>query len=566
MHRSTLVPVLAVALAAPLLGTAATAGPPVAVVEHSAPGAAIALEPRGSYDTGVFDESAAEIVQWYAARDRALVVSAYTATVQVLDVADVDDPQPLFELVTEGVASADGTTVPAGATANSVAVRKDGLAVVAVEAPTKTDRGWLVAFDVDGDEPVALGAVRVGAQPDMVTLTDDGRRAVVANEGEPAEDYSVDPQGSISVVSLRKQVTAPGQDAVRTARFHRYDRTGAPKGVRVFGGREDAGTGTPLRPVSENLEPEYVTTEGRFAYVTVQEANALATVDLRRAKVVRLTALGTVDRMVTPFDPSDRDDAIDIATWPVRGFRMPDALDSFTVKGRTYLVTADEGDSRDWDGYSEEARVKDLGADGLAPICDSVVEKSGMTLEELVADENLGRLTITTAQGLKADGSCFRTLHALGGRSMSVFDARGRLVASTGAILERMTAAALPESFNSDHGASVFDDRSDAKGPEPEGVVVGRVGRTPYAFLGLERVGGVAVFDLSTPKRPRFVTYVNTRDFAVSGEDDLAAAGDLGPEGLAFVKRSESPTGKPMLAVAHEVSGSTRFYDVTKLD
>lgn len=565
MHRTTLVPVLAVALAAPLVGTAATASPPVAVVEYSAPGAALALEPRGSYDTGVFDESAAEIVQWYAARDRALVVSAYTATVQVLDVADVDDPRLLFELVTEGVESADGTTVPAGATANSVAVREDGLAVVAVEAPTKTDRGWLVAFDVDGDEPVALGAVRVGALPDMVTLTADGRRAVVANEGEPAEDYSVDPQGSISVVDLRKPVAAPSQKAVRTARFHRYDRTGVPKGVRIFGGREDAGTGTPERPVSENLEPEYVTTEGRFAYVTVQEANALAKVDLERAKVVRLTALGTVDRMVTPFDPSDRDDAIDLATWPVQGFRMPDAIDSFSVRGRTYLVTADEGDSRDWEAYGEEARVADLGADGLPPICDSVVEQSGMTLEELVADENLGRLTVTTAQGLKADGSCFTTLYALGGRSMSVLDTRGRLVGTTGAKLERMTAAALPESFNSDHGASVFDDRSDAKGPEPEGVVTGKVGGTPYAFLGLERVGGVAVLDLSTPKRPRFVTYVNTRDFAVSGEDDLAGAGDLGPEGLAFVKRADSPTGTPMLAVAHEVSGSTRFYDVTQL-
>jgi hypothetical protein len=565
VHRSTLVPVLAVALAAPLLGAAATAGPPVAVVEYSAPDAELALEPRGSFDTGVFDESAAEIVQWYAARDRALVVSAYTATVQVLDVADADDPQPLFELVTEGVESADGSTVPAGATANSVAVREDGLAVVAVEAPTKTDRGWLVSFDVDGYEPVALGAVRVGALPDMVTLTADGRRAVVANEGEPAEDYSVDPEGSVSIVSLGKQVVAPGQEAVRTARFHRYDKTGVPRGVRIFGGREDAGTGTPERPVSENLEPEYVTTVGRFAYVSIQEANALAKVDLERAKVVRITALGSVDRMVTPFDPSDRDEAIDIGAWPVRGFRMPDAIDSFTVKGRTYLVTADEGDSRDWEAYGEEARVADLGADGLAPICDSVVEQSGMTLEELVAEENLGRLTVTTAQGLRKDGSCYRTLHALGGRSMSVFDTTGRLVSSTGAKLERMTAEALPESFNSDHGASVFDDRSDAKGPEPEGVVTGKVGGTPYAFLGLERVGGVAVFDLSKPKRPRFVTYVNTRDFAVSGEDDLAGAGDLGPEGLAFVTRADSPTGKPMLAVAHEVSGSTRFYDVAKI-
>ncbi|GAA1476602.1 choice-of-anchor I family protein [Nocardioides aestuarii] len=564
MHRRTLVPTVAtLALALPLAAaTPGLAAPARGVVQYSAPGAALELTPLGAYETGIFDESAAEIVVHYAAKQRLLVVSAAAATVEVLDVADPDDPTKLFDLETAGVGD-----IPAGAVANSVAVRPDGLAVVAVEAPVRTDRGWLAFYDVRGDSGRALGAVRVGALPDMVTMTPGGDRAVVANEGEPADDYLVDPEGSVSVVDLPGRVRAATQADVRTARFHRFEDS-LPRGVRIYGGREDAGTGIPERPVSENLEPEYVTTSGRFAYVTLQEANAIARVNLNSAKVQKVFPLGTVDRMVVPMDASDRDGAIDLATWPVKAYRLPDALASYRVKGRTYLVTADEGDTRDWGAYSEEARVKDLGdpEEGLAPICDSVAEKAGMTLEELTADENLGRLKVTTAQGLTRDGSCYRTLFAFGGRGISVFTTGGTLVGGTGSELEEITAAAVPDGFNSDHGASAFDDRSDDKGPEPEGITVGTVDGTPYAFVGLERVGGVMVYDLSKPARPRFVTYVNTRDFTVSGEDDLAAAGDLGPEGLAFVKRADSPTGTPVLAMAHEVSGSTRLYDVTTLD
>lgn len=568
LRRSRLLSLAALAVASLSIGllvpTAADA--PDAVIEYSAADAALGLVPRGAYETGIFDESAAEIVAHYPASQRLLVVSAAAATVEVLDVSDPDDPTKLFDLVTTGAVADDGSVVPPGAVANSVAVRDDGLAVVAVENAVKTDRGWLVFFDADGTGD-ALGAVRVGAQPDMVALSPAGSRAVVANEGEPAEDYSVDPVGSISVVNLPRRVRSAAQDDVRTAGFGAFEGNRLPDGVRVFGGREDAGTGVPDRPVSENLEPEYVTIPGgRYAYATLQEANAIAKINLKRGRVVDLFALGTVNRMQVPLDASDADDAISIRTWPVQAFRQPDAVASYRVGKKTYLVTADEGDSRDWEGYSEEVRVADLGQDGLPPVCPSVAERVGMSMAELQADAALGRLLVTTAQGLRADGTCYRTLHAFGSRGVSVWTAGGRLVSSTGARFERITAKALPDFFNSGHDTSAFDDRSDAKGPEPEGVVVGKVGKRPYAFVGLERVGGVMVLDLSRPAKPRFVTYMNTRDFDFDGETDLAKAGDLGPEGLAFVKRVDSPSGSPMLAVAYEVSGTTRLFDVRRLD
>ena len=546
----------AISVALPL-GTA-SAGLVDEPLRYSAPGAALALDPIGTYETGVFDESAAEIVEYYAAAQRLLVVNAAQAKVEVLDASDVTAPTKLFDLQTTGVASADGTTVDADAVANSVAVREDGLGVVAVEAGDKTDNGWLVFFDADGSG-AALGAVRVGALPDMVTLTPDGTRAVVANEGEPADDYSVDPEGTVSVVTLPTSLAAPAQSAVRTADFHAFEGGALPAGIRVYGGREDAGTGAPARPVSENLEPEYVAVDqqSKTAYVTLQEANGVAVVDLRSATVRNVWSLGTVDRSQVPLDASDRD-GVSIRTYAnLRTFRQPDAIAAYQVKGRTYLVTADEGDTRDWDGYSEEVRVSDLGKNGLKPACDSVRTGAGFA--------GLSRLKITTANGLNAAGTCYETLYGFGGRDLSVFTADGQLVSSTGDGLERITAAAVPAFFNSDHGTSAFDNRSDDKGPEPEGLTLGKVGGRTYAFVGLERIGGVVAYDVTEPDRPRFVTYTNNRSFAVSGSTDLAAAGDLGPEGLTFIAGEDSPTGRPLVAVGNEVSGSTTLLDVARV-
>ncbi|MCF6377903.1 choice-of-anchor I family protein [Nocardioides KLBMP 9356] len=548
----------ALAVSAVLPLGAASAGLVAEPVQYSAPGAALRLDPVGTYETGVFDESAAEIVEHFAAAQRLLVVNAAQAKVEVLDAADPAAPTKLFDLQTTGVAAADGSTVDAGAVANSVAVREDGLGVVAVEAEDKTDDGWLVFFDAAGTG-AALGAVRVGALPDMVTITPDGTRAVVANEGEPAEDYSVDPEGTVSVVSLPDSVSSPAQSAVRSAGFHAFEGAGLPQGIRVHGGRADAGTGTPAFPVSETIEPEYVAVDqqSRTAYVTLQESNGVAVVDLRSATVTDVWSVGTVDRSVVPLDASDRDGA-NIRTYAnLRTFRQPDAIAAYQVKGRTYLVTADEGDTRDWDGYSEEIRVSDLGKNGIKPACDSVGAGAGFS--------GLSRLKITKANGLNAAGTCYETLYGFGGRSISVFTTDGRLVSSSGDELERLTLAAVPAFFNSDHGTSAFDNRSDDKGPEPEGVTIGKVGGRTYVFVGLERIGGVVAYDVSDPAKPQLVTYANNRNFAVSGSSDLAAAGDLGPEGLTFVAEDDSPTGRPLVVVGNEVSGTTSVFDVAKI-
>ncbi|WP_432558982.1 choice-of-anchor I family protein [Granulicoccus sp. GXG6511] len=538
------------ALAVATSACAALTVPALAVTEpivHSAPDAALSVTPLGTYATGVFAQSAAEIVAFHAKTQRLFVVNAAAGQVDVLDGRDAAAPTKLFDLQTAEVQSEDGSVIPAGAVANSVAIRPDGLGVIAVEAPDKTDNGWVVFFDATADRNATLGAVRVGALPDMLTFTPDGKQILVANEGEPAEDYSVDPEGSISVIKAPPQVRAGKQNQVKTADFRAFEGK-LPAGVRIFG---PAGTD------AQNLEPEYITVDGRSkkAYVTLQENNAIAVVNLDQARVERILPLGTQDLAQVAMDVSDRDQAINIATWPgVESFLLPDAIASYEVGGRTYLVTANEGDARDWDAFSEEARVKDLGKDGLKPICADAPAYAHRT------DAELGRLTITTTAGLNAEGTCYETLYAFGGRSFSIFDTDGNRVFDSGSQFEEITAAAIPEFFNYNHEENAFDNRSDNKGPEPEGVVVGEVDGRTYAFIGFERIGGVIVYDVTDPRAAEFVTYVNNRDF--SADPETAAAGDLGPEGLALVPASDSPTGRPMLVIGNEVSGTTTTFDI----
>lgn len=508
-----------------LLALATTAG-------GYAPGA-ISLEAIGNYRTGVFDEGAAEIVAYDPLSQRLFSVNAAAATVDILDLSDPTTPTLIGAI--------DAT--PYGDGANSVAVFA-GVVAVAVEADPKTDPGKVVFFDVDGNY---LNDVTVGALPDMVTFTHNGRYLLVANEGEPNDDYTIDPEGSVSIIRMQSNVAAMTQANVRTADFTRFNDAPIDPQIRIFG---------PNATVAQDLEPEYITTQpanGRVAWVTLQENNALAVVDVKRAEVVTLVALGTKDHLAAanPLDASDRDDAINIANWPVRGMYQPDAIASYRAFGDIYLVTANEGDARDYDGFSEEERVEDLTLDATA-------FPNAATLQE---QENLGRLTVTTTEGDANNDGAYEELYAFGARSFSIWDATGNLVYDSGDDFEQITADLLPADFNSDNDENdSFDSRSDAKGPEPEGVTVGRVNGRTYAFIGLERIGGIMVYDVTHPQAPQFVQYINTRDFSGNAEADTA--GDLGPEGITFIEQRFSPIDAPLLVVGYEVSGSITVFRI----
>jgi hypothetical protein len=489
------------------------------------------LEFLGRYQApgDVLDQSAAEIVAHDPRTRRLFVVNGATNQIDVLDFKDPANMTLLFSI--------DLAAFGAGPT--SVAVR-DGVVAVAVEGFVKQQPGKAVFFDVEGR---LLSQVEVGALPDMVTFAPDGKTVLTANEGEPSADYADDPPGSVSVIRMRRGAHRPKQEDVCTAGFEHFDQDELDESIRIYG---------PNATVAQDLEPEYITVsdDSRTAWVTLQENNAIGILDVRECRFRKLVGLGFKDHLLPDngLDASDRDGSIHIANWPLKGMYLPDAIGSFSKDHRTFLVTADEGDAREYDAFAEEARVGSLGLDPTS-------FPDGAALK---ASSALGRLNVTTSRGDIDDDGDFDELYSLGGRSFSIWSSRGELLFNSGDELEQVTAAAFPGFFNADNTANNFDNRSDNKGPEPEGLVLAELWDRTFLFLGLERIGGIAVFDVTDPRKPELVTCANPRDFA--GDPEAGTAGDLGPEGLLVVHRGNGWRREPILVVANEVSGTTAAF------
>lgn len=473
----------------------------------------VGLSKIGGYDSGL-GEGAAEISAYDAGSKRLFVVNSVAASIDVLDLSSPQSPVKVGAL----------DVTPWGAVANSVDAY-GGLVAVAVQADPKTSPGKVVLFTAQG---VFVKAVEVGALPDMVTFTPDGKAVLVANEGEPSDDYTVDPEGSVSLIDVSAGAAAATVFSFSFADFNLGGpRAGElPAGIRIYG---------PGASVAQDLEPEYVAVaaDGKKAWVTLQENDGLAILDLAGRRVEGIAALGFKNHSLpgNSLDPSDRDGGAHLGNWPVFGMYQPDAIAAYQVQGQTLLLTANEGDARAWSGFVEETRVGDLTLDPQAFPGAAALQQ----------DAALKRLRTTTALGdLDGDGDHDR-IYAFGARSFSIWrgDA-GSLVYDSGNDIEKATAEA----------GNFLDSRSDDKGPEPEGLAVAEIDGRNYAFVGLERTGGVLVYDISNPLSPRRVAFAK------------AAEGDESPEGIEFIPASSSPNGKNLVVASHEVSGTVAVLEV----
>lgn len=509
------------------------------------PAAAINLNltPIGSFSTETFADSTAEQTAYDPITQRLFVTSSGQKRINILDISNPTNPSSssLFDPID---VSKFG---PEFGSPNSVSY-SNGIFAVSVTNEMPQNPGFVLFFDAEGNsihDPVSVGSV-----PDSLTFTPDGTKIIVANEGELSDDYDTDPEGSVSIIDLT-------DFSVTTANFNNVS---LPSNVRLFG----PNAGNP----SQNLEPEFVTVsqDSTKAYVTLQENNAIAVVDIASGQVEKVIGLGFKDYSVpgNALDASDEDGAINIANYDnLFGMFQPDGIASYIVDGQTYLVTANEGDSRDFDFFSEEVRVGDLLLD----------PEAFPNAEELQKDENLGRLKVTNTLGDTDGDGDFEELYTFGGRSFSIFDTDGELIFDSGDAFEQITAEFLPELFNSDDELNLFDDRSDDKGPEPQAVTIAELFGRTIAFIGLERIGGIISYDITDPFNPFFLDYVNNRDFSVDfnldeeGDPDptdeqLAAVGDLGLEGLLFIAANDSPNGNPLVVTANETSGTVSVFEV----
>lgn len=507
-------------------------GAVVPIPEPPAASNAVGLKFLGRYRHGTRKKSTAEICAFDTSSKRLFVVDGERAAVDILDITNPAEPQ-LFKSV---------DLAELGSKPNSITA-KGGVIAAAISSTPKQEPGLVVFLSPEGE---VLKTVHVGPEPDMITISPDGHWLITANEGEATKDYTRNPEGSVSLIDLTDGVEAVTDASIVHIDFTAYnDKSKLPSGVRVFGKNA-----TP----AQDFEPEYiaVSPDSRTAWVSLQEANAFAIIDLETQKLVDLVPLGFKDHSLpeNAFDASNKGKSIQLRTWPVKGMYQPDAIYSFEVDGTAYVITANEGDHRDVDGFSEKARVGDLKLD----------PKKFPNANELQSPKALGRLMVTSSNG-DADGDgLYEEIYSFGGRSFSIRNTDGQLLYDSGNEFERIIANRYPKSFNADHESNDFDDRSDNKGPEPEGLVVGMVEGRPVAFIGMERHSGIMVYDLAHPKQPVFCDYVITRDFDKSTKKP--EAGDLGPEGLTFIPADVSPTQKPLLAVSYEISGTTALFEV----
>ncbi|WP_448103720.1 choice-of-anchor I family protein [Pedobacter panaciterrae] len=407
------------------------------------------------------------------------------------------------------------SVTPYGGAVNSVAVHDAKLAA-AIQANNKQANGKVIVFKTTDHSKIS--EINVGALPDMVTFSPDGKYILTANEGEPNTDYTSDPAGTISIISVNDNYAVTtidfssmiGQQAALTA-----------KGFRIFGlGKSFV----------NDIEPEYITVsdDSKTAWVTLQENNAIAKIDIASKTITNIFPLGFKDYNTdgNEIDPSDKDSGFAPAKWPVKGIYMPDAIAVLEQNGTPYLFTANEGDAREYDAFSEIKRVKDIVLDPTA----------FPNAAELRKDGKLGRLNITTTLGDANGDGVFDALYSLGSRSFSVWNGNnGSQIFDSKNELDAKCAT-----------NNTYDDgRSDDKSVEPEGITIGTVGTKKVAFVGMERADAVAVYDVTNPVKPVFL--------------QLLKCGDA-PEGVLFISAKNSPTKKSLLVVSSENDGVIKVY------
>lgn len=528
-----------------------------------------------------FDTSAAEIVSYDSCTDKLYVVNAQAQKVDVLSMDSDSAPTSEGSIDLQSAATASGINIGA---ANSVSTHQ-GLVAVAIENADKQQNGIIALYRSDTLDLITT--YTAGALPDMVSFSKDGRYIASANEGEPNADYSIDPEGSVTLVDL---ANGPLQAKVTQIDFKAFNQ-GQPRHLELT---DKVRISAPNATVAQDLEPEYLTfADNGKLYVALQENNALAAIDVATTEVDAILGLGGKPWNSAQLDASNKDKNIgNLQSYAMlEGLYMPDSITSYSVDGNTYIVTANEGDGREygikttqkvcddkgfeWDGddyqgtenytiekdfciaYVDEVRGKKLDVDANHPLAGALKD-----------NKQLARLKVIKPQAtLTAD----QKVQAFGSRSFSIWDESGELVFDSGDDFARIVLDQDPANFNSTNDNNQSgDDRSDDKGVEPEAIEVAEINGKHYAFIGLERQGGIMVYDVTQPKNANFISYLNNRDFTqpvctkVDEDGDCdndtynSKAGDLGPESIKYFTRS----GNHFIAVGNEVSGSTSVYRV----
>ena len=490
----------------------------------------------GSYKPGAGSAATSEVSAYDPVSKRLFTISAVQNR---LDISDFSNPSNVQHISSVSLAAYGGGV-------NSVAVR-NGIVAVASDAFNPQHNGSVVFFNTNGE---FQKQVTVGAMPDMLTFTPDGTKILTANEGEPNTTITVDPEGSASIIDVSGGMASIDQSKVTTVLFTPFNSQEA--ALIAAGVRKTFKNST----LSQDLEPEYITfsADGTKAWVACQENNSIAELDISTAQFTRIWGMGLKDFNTISgggLDASNNGGVVHISNWPVKGFYMPDGIASYTVGGKTYIVTANEGDEKEFAALNERTTVGNN-----AVILDPVLFPQGEMLKQ---PWNIGNFRITNLNGDTNGDGLYDQLVTVGPRSFSIWDAEtGVRVWDSKDEMELYIAQhpAFKAIFNADHESNNLKGRSHSKGPEPEGVVIAEIGGKFFAFVTLERIGGTLVYNITDPANPKLVDYRNERTLNAVG-------GDRGAETVIYIKPEESPNGKPYVLVSNEISGTVTIYELS---
>ena len=451
-------------------------------------------------------EAAAEISAYCEKTKRLFTVNnSGTNQIDVIDLSDPTKPAKIGKI----------DLTPYEGASNSVSVFNGKLAVALESTTNKQGNGKVVIFNTS--DYSLIKQVTVGALPDMITFSPDGKFIMTANEGEPNTDYSQDPNGTISIIdtntytvttldfsSFSGQAAALAKDGFRISKF--------------------------AKSFAQDIEPEYITIsdDSKTAWVTLQENNGVAKVDLTSKTITAIYPLGLKDfnTAENAIDVSDKDDKIAFNPWKVKGMYMPDAISHFSANSVPYFVTANEGDAREYTAYSDIKRMKDMKL-------DAAVFPDAATLK---LETNLGRLNLVADMGDTDGDGDLDQMVSFGARSFSIWNGNtGKIVYDSKNDVDKKT-----------NEFGTYDDkRSDDKGSEPEAVVVAKMGNQNILFVGLERSDAFMTYDVTNPASPQYLQTVKTGD---------------APEGLLFIPASKSPNKRSLVVVSSEGDGTIKIY------
>ncbi|WP_420574913.1 choice-of-anchor I family protein [Kordia sp.] len=464
-------------------------------------------------------EGSAEITAFDPSTNKIFTVNTESDQISVYNISNIDAP------VMETPIDVSGFGAP-----NSVAVHNGKLAI-AVEAANKQASGKISVYNTSDNSLV--NEYTVGSLPDMVTFTKDGNYILSANEGEPNDDYTIDPDGTVSIIDVASNTVT----TLDFAAFNSQETTLESQGFRVFGPNTD---------LAADVEPEYITVseDSQYAWVSLQENNGIAKINLVTKTIEAIYPLGFKDYSISgnSIDASDKDDVNELKNWPVYGMYQPDAITSVNINGTEYVISANEGDSREYEGtpgYVGEDRVKDVTLD----------ETAFPASENYQDNEKIGRLKIALDIGDTDGDGDYDKLYNYGARSFSIWSADGALLFDSGNEISTRVLAETPNRFNWDWEDNETDKRSDDKGAEPESVEVLNIANQRYIlFVGLERNSQVMVYDITNPTAPQFLQF-------------LQKGTDYAPEGILAVNAEDSPTGKALVIISYEDSGTVSIYE-----